>query len=99
MIAILVGVAAYGLTAAAWTATGVHLTWWGLGIFAVFCVERVVTVWELGWRHRLIAALMVPELLYAAILQASHLWAVITEALGTATIWHLNDKEAPHVHA
>jgi len=42
--------------------------WCLLGL--VFVAERTITVWEGGWRARLLAALILPELLYAAFQQA-----------------------------
>lgn len=38
-------------------------------IGAVFWLERVVTAWGTGWRGRLLAALLLPELLYDVYLQ------------------------------
>lgn len=99
LIAILVGVAAYTLTVTGWAMYGPRATWYAGAILAVFWLERVVTVWDMGWRHRLVAALMVPELAYAWILQVAHLKAVWQHLTNAAETWHLNDKETPHVHA
>jgi poly-beta-1,6-N-acetyl-D-glucosamine synthase len=47
----------------------VLFVFWGL-IGAIFVAERTFTVWSGGWRARLLAAAILPELLYAAFLQA-----------------------------
>lgn len=47
-----------------------------LCVGAVFAAERVITVWDEPVRYRLFAALVVPELVYAWILQASYVSAV-----------------------
>lgn len=96
LIAILVGVAAYTLTATGWALYGPRATWYAGAILAVFWLERVVTVWDMGWRHRAVAALMVPELVYAYLLQWAHLKAVWQHFTNAAETWHLNDKETPH---
>lgn len=98
LIAILVGVAAYTLTITGWALYGPRATWYAGAILSIFWLERVVTVWDMGWRHRLVAALMVPELVYAYLLQWAHLKAVWQHLTNAAETWHLNDKETPHVH-
>jgi cellulose synthase/poly-beta-1,6-N-acetylglucosamine synthase-like glycosyltransferase len=47
----------------------VLFVFWGL-IGAIFVAERTATVWSQGWRSRVLAAVILPELLYAAFLQA-----------------------------
>ena len=47
----------------------VLFVFWGV-IGLVFVAERTWSVWNGGWRARLLAALILPELLYAAFLQA-----------------------------
>ena len=93
LVAILVGVAAYALTVAGWALYGPRATWYAVLILAIFWLERVVTVWGMGWRHRLVAALMVPELAYAWILQIAHMKAIWQHFTNAAETWHLNDKE------
>lgn len=41
---------------------GVSPFWTSIGV--IFIVEKVVSVWRAGWRARLIAALLIPELIY-----------------------------------
>jgi cellulose synthase/poly-beta-1,6-N-acetylglucosamine synthase-like glycosyltransferase len=48
---------------------------------SIFLTERVVTVWRGGWRARLLAAALIPELLYDVFLQvvfANSLWNIST---------------------
>ena len=96
MVAILVGVAAYTLTAAGWALYGPRAAWYAALILMIFWLERVVTVWDMGWRHRLVAALMVPELVYAYLLQWAHLKAIWQHFTNAAETWHLNDMEESH---
>lgn len=93
LVAILVGVAAYALTVTGWAVYGPRAAWYAALILMIFWLERVVTVWGMGWRHRLVAALMVPELTYAWILQVAHIKAVWQHFTNAAETWHLNDKE------
>ena len=96
LVAILVGVAAYALTVTGWALYGPRAAWYAALILMIFWLERVVTVWDMGWRHRLVAALMVPELAYAWILQVAHLKAIWQHFTNAAETWHLNDKETSH---
>ena len=67
---------------------GMHLSWWGLTILAVFITERVITVWDMGLRHRLIAAILIPEMTYAFILQVAHIKALVTAVKRSNMTWH-----------
>jgi cellulose synthase/poly-beta-1,6-N-acetylglucosamine synthase-like glycosyltransferase len=59
--------------------------WMWLG--TVFTVERVVTVWAGGWRARLLAATLLPELVYAAFLNVVYLKGVIDILVGRSAGW------------
>jgi cellulose synthase/poly-beta-1,6-N-acetylglucosamine synthase-like glycosyltransferase len=59
--------------------------WLGLG--AVFLVERVVTVWRGGWRARLLAATLLPELFFAAFLSVVFVKGAIDISLGRQATW------------
>lgn len=48
--------------------------WMGIG--GIFVVERVLTVWKGGWRARLLALLLFPELAYAMFLNVVHIKGV-----------------------
>jgi hypothetical protein len=54
--------------------------WMGLG--AVFMAERIVTVWPAGWRGRLLALPLLPELMYDLFLDAVYVKGVLDISLG-----------------
>jgi cellulose synthase/poly-beta-1,6-N-acetylglucosamine synthase-like glycosyltransferase len=64
-----------------------------LGIGGVFAVERVLTVWKGGWPARVLAALVLPELCYAAFLGAVHLKGMFDITFGRSAAWHHADAE------
>lgn len=59
--------------------------WLGTGV--VFAIERVVTAWEGGWRARLLAATVLPELLYALFLDLVFLKGILDLTLGRQAAW------------
>ena len=59
--------------------------WCALG--AIFVAERVATVWQGGWRGRVLAALILPELLYAAFLQAVFVRGLFDIATARRASW------------
>ena len=63
-------------------------------IGVIFSVERVVTVWAAGWRARLLALPLVPELAYACVLQAVFVVSLFEIASGTAAGWNYVPREA-----
>jgi poly-beta-1,6-N-acetyl-D-glucosamine synthase len=74
---------------AAWTTTayGYHTNDFWLGISSLFVAERVVTVRRAGWREKLTATLIFPELCYDALQHAVWLWCVAGALLRTRTEW------------
>ena len=87
------------LTAVAAVLGGLTVSWW-LVVGLIFAAERVATVWDEPWRRRLFAAVLIPELLYALILQAAYLaaaWQFVRRQAGT---WHhpTTTKEIADVH-
>jgi cellulose synthase/poly-beta-1,6-N-acetylglucosamine synthase-like glycosyltransferase len=60
--------------------------WFVLGI--VFAIERVVTVWEGGWRARLLAAPLVIELAYDWFLQMVYVKSLLDIVLGRQRQWN-----------
>jgi cellulose synthase/poly-beta-1,6-N-acetylglucosamine synthase-like glycosyltransferase len=63
--------------------------WAGLGI--LFVTERVVTVWKGGWRARLLAALLLPELMFDMYLNTIYVKGIIDLTLGRQPAWtHLS---------
>ncbi|QSR27002.1 hydrolase [Nocardioides aromaticivorans] len=59
--------------------------WLGTGL--VFTVERVVTVWNGGWRARLLAATLFPELIYALYLDIVYLKGIVDMSVGRTATW------------
>jgi cellulose synthase/poly-beta-1,6-N-acetylglucosamine synthase-like glycosyltransferase len=59
--------------------------WTGLG--ALFIAERVVTVWKGGWRARLLALALFPELLFAAFLNVVFVKGIVDISLGRQAGW------------
>ncbi|GAA1812669.1 glycosyltransferase family 2 protein [Nesterenkonia flava] len=72
-----------------------------LAIGAVFVTERVLSIWDQPIRYRLFAALVIPELVYALVLQAAYIAAVWQKTTGSTGVWaHLTpttDKELADV--
>jgi cellulose synthase/poly-beta-1,6-N-acetylglucosamine synthase-like glycosyltransferase len=77
------------LTVLAYIAFGVFTiaAFWAL-IGVLFAVERTATVWEGGWRARLLAVPLVIELVYAVFLQAVYVKSLIDIALGRSKHWN-----------
>lgn len=73
--------------------------WLGVGL--VFMVERVVTVWPAGWHARVVAALLVPELVYAVFLDLVHVRGIWDITTGRQAQWkHVaHDAAAGTEHA
>jgi cellulose synthase/poly-beta-1,6-N-acetylglucosamine synthase-like glycosyltransferase len=65
--------------------------WLGLG--ALFTVERVVTVWKGGWRARLLALALFPELFFDMFLNIIYVKGIIDIAVGRTASW----KHLTHV--
>lgn len=85
---LLAGLTVYGLAAGGLTLS----PFWCL-VGLVFAVERVVTVWDRPARDRLFAALVLPELAYALILQAAHVAALAQFVTGSNGTWdHIQKK-------
>jgi len=59
--------------------------WIGLGM--LFTAERVVTVWRGGWRARLLALLLFPELVFATVLNAMYVKGILDITLGRKAGW------------
>jgi cellulose synthase/poly-beta-1,6-N-acetylglucosamine synthase-like glycosyltransferase len=63
----------------------VYPFWAGLG--ALFMAERVLTVWNGGWRARLLAMLLLPELIFALFLNASFVRGTVDIFRGRQAGW------------
>ena len=59
--------------------------WMGLGL--VFVVERVVTVWKGGWRARLLALTLFPELFFDAFLDVVYIKGIVDISIGRQATW------------
>ena len=66
--------------------------WITIGI--VFLVERLVTVWAVGWRGRLLAAPIFVELAYALFLQVCFLTSIVQMATGREAGWNYVPRPA-----
>ncbi len=58
-----------------------------LGVGGIFMLERVVTAWRGGWRARLVAATLFPELVYATFLNVVFLKGVVDILVGRQAQW------------
>lgn len=59
--------------------------WLGMG--TIFMVERVATVWKGGWRARLLAATLFPELLFDMFLNVVYVKGIVDSALDRQAAW------------
>lgn len=66
--------------------TWVWFPFW-VGIGALFALERVITVWGGGWRARVLAALVLPELVYDCFLNVAFLRGVFEITFGHSATW------------
>ena len=72
--------------ASLWSGSLTFSLFWILVGF-IFVSERVVTVWDLPLRERVFAALILPELFYAIVLQAAHVAALCQFLTGSSGSW------------
>lgn len=63
--------------------------WMMLGV--LFMIERVVTVWKSTWFARFLAALLIPELMFATFLNLVFLKGVLDILLAKQAQWGQND--------
>jgi biofilm PGA synthesis N-glycosyltransferase PgaC len=59
--------------------------WVGIGL--LFTLERVVTVWRGGWRARLLALALFPELVFALYLNVVYVKGILDITLGRQASW------------
>ena len=74
-------------------APGGHLFELWLGVGALFAVERMVTAWHGGWRARILAVLIIPELVYDSFLNLAYLKGVVEISSGQRPTW----KHVQHI--
>jgi len=71
----------------------VWFTFW-LVIGLVFVAERIATVWNGGWKARLLAATVLPELIYDLYIDVVFVKGVIDMAFGRKASWsHVGSEE------
>lgn len=69
--------------------------WLGLG--GVFMIERVSTVWKGGWRARILALTLFPELFFDMFLNIVYIKGIIDISLGRTANWkHVTHTNAAH---
>jgi len=73
--------------------TWVWFPFWVI-IGVLFAIERVVTAWKGGWRARVVAALVFPELVYDCFLNLAFLRGVFEIAFGRSATWKHVDHSA-----
>ena len=66
--------------------------WMCIGM--IFVVERLVTVWRVGWRGRALAAPIFPELAYVVFLQACFVTSIVQILLGRKAGWNYVPRPA-----
>jgi len=81
--------AAYFLLMVAMVITFNNWIWYPfwLSVGGLFVMERLVTVWRGGWRARVLAASLFPELAYAMFLNAVYVRGVLDIAFGKRAQW------------
>jgi poly-beta-1,6-N-acetyl-D-glucosamine synthase len=76
--------------------TWVWFPFW-LGVGAIFALERVVTAWRAGAAGRVLAALLIPELVFDLFLDAVFVYGLVQIALARRASWGHEHREAPGV--
>ena len=71
-----------------------EVVWFWTAIGMIFVVERVVTVWPIGWRGRALAFPLVIEIAYDLVLQAVYVKSLIDIATGRSAGWNYVPREA-----
>jgi cellulose synthase/poly-beta-1,6-N-acetylglucosamine synthase-like glycosyltransferase len=67
--------------------------WLGLGL--LFTLERVLTVWKGGWRARLLAATLIPELVFDMFLNIVYVKGIVDISFGRQADWKHLAHAAP----
>lgn len=71
--------------------------WLGLGV--LFSAERVIAVWHAGWRARLLALTVFPELLFDMFLNVVYVKGIIDISLGRQASWKHITRQEPSLSA
>jgi cellulose synthase/poly-beta-1,6-N-acetylglucosamine synthase-like glycosyltransferase len=70
-----------------------------LGVGSLFVVDRVVSAWRGGWRARLLAALLIPELLYDVYLDIVYIKGIFDITFARNASWGHVAHAAPAANA
>lgn len=71
-----------------------------LGVGSIFVVDRVISAWKGGWRARLLAALLVPELLYDMYLDVVYVKGILDITFARKATWgHVAHETAANTAA
>ncbi|MDN4610176.1 glycosyltransferase family 2 protein [Arthrobacter burdickii] len=94
------GVIALGAYLALITLTAVSLETWiwfpfWLGLGLLFTVERVLTVWKGGWKARLLAVTLFPELIFDMFLNLVYIKGIVDLSFGRQASWKHLAHAAP----
>lgn len=66
----------------------IDVNWWWLLPLGILAVERTFTVWQLGWKARLIAATIIPEQIYSILLIFFYSLGLADFIIGKKGQWH-----------
>ena len=66
-----------------------------IGITGVFIADRVWTVWKMGWKSRLVASVLIVEMVYDLFIQAVFVRSVIDSALNKEEHWKAPKRKQP----
>jgi cellulose synthase/poly-beta-1,6-N-acetylglucosamine synthase-like glycosyltransferase len=66
-----------------------------LGVGSIFVVDRVISAWTGGWRARLLAVLLVPELLYDMYLDVVYVKGIFDITFARTATWGHVDHAVP----
>ncbi len=66
-----------------------------LGIGAIFVVDRVVSVWDGGWKARILAALLFPELAYDLFLDVVFVKGIVDITFARNAEWNHVPHDQP----
>ena len=68
-----------------------------LGVGSLFVVDRVVSAWSGGWKARLLAVLLIPELLYDMYLDVVYVKGIFDITFARNARWgHVAHARATH---
>ncbi len=87
------------LTITLLAADSFEFVWFWVGIGSIFVIERLVTVWAVGWRGRAIAFPLVIEIAYDLVLQAVYVRSLFDIATGRAAGWNYVPRDTVAVEA